>query len=145
MRFRYASMIFLVVAQSATAQVVIMRDGSLPPPSVLPSEYQAMVACTLQNRRADIAALLAAREKVIDDAVKAGRFVGVHKELETLEVVTSDGRRVKESRLLVEIVETCHDLKTGYPLGFWPDQLRGDWEEGLRLNPIDSSPPRRRR
>ena len=48
-----------------------------------------------------------------------------------MEVTTSDGRRVKESKLLGEIVKTCHDLKVGYPLGFWPDQLRSDWEAEL--------------
>jgi hypothetical protein len=119
MKFQYAPMIFLIMAQTAAAQVVIMRDGSLPPPSVPPARYPAMVACTIEKRRADIEALLATRDKVVADAVKA------------LEVVTSDGRRVKESKLLVEIVETCHDLKVGYPLGFWPDQLRGDWDARL--------------
>ena len=131
MKFRYVPMIILITAQSAAAQVVIMRDGSLPPPSILPSEYPAMVACTIEKRRADITALLVARDRVVKDAVKAGRFLDAHNDLETLEVITTNGRSVKESKLLVEIVETCHDLKTGYPLGFWPDQLRGDWEAKL--------------
>ena len=131
MKFRFASLIFLITAQSAAAQVVIMRDGSLPPPSVLPSEYPALVACTIEKRRADITALLVARDRAYKDAVKTGRFLEAHKDLEALEVTTSDGRRVKESKLIGEIIKTCHDFKVGYPLGFWPDQLRGDWEAEL--------------
>lgn len=133
MKLRYVAVALLAVAQSITAQVAIKRDGSLPPPSVSPRDYPALVGCTLEKRRHDIEAILVSRQKLYDDARKAGRLGVPDEEYGSLIIVTGDGRRIEEARLFTEIVESCHRLKVGYPLGFWPERLYRDW--GDRIEP----------
>ena len=131
MTVQYVGIALLAVAQAAAGQVVLMRDGTLPPPSISSRDYPAMVTCTLEKRRHDIEAILASRQKLYDDARNAGRLGATEEEYRSLIIVASDGRRMEASRLFVDIIESCQKLKVGYPLGFWPESLYRDWEDQI--------------
>ncbi len=131
MKLRYLAFGLLAAAHPAAAQVVINRDGSLPPPSVKPQDYPALVDCTLERRSHDIEAMLAARDKLYEEAFRTQGFSAFPLAYGALVIGTEDGRQVKEAQLFVQIIETCHKLKIGYPLGFWPDDLYRDWERRI--------------
>lgn len=133
MRKLLLSLLAMVGAQPATAQILINRDGSPPAPSVSANEYPDLVRCTLEKRRPDIEISLGARQDLSQRKLNLGT-VATSEDYQALQVVTSDGRRMDEARLFVEIVETCHALRKGYPLGFWPDTLYADWQKELSFS-----------
>jgi len=137
MRLRLLCTISLAMvcpASAVQAQVVLQRNGELPPPSVAPADYPAMVACTLKKRGADIEAVLTAREDLFQ-ATPTAELLEKPLDYGSLIIATSDGRQVPEARMIIDIVSSCRELRTGYPLGFWPDQLHRDWGQALGVEP----------
>ncbi|PQM26081.1 hypothetical protein CVO77_13385 [Sphingopyxis lindanitolerans] len=109
-----------------------MSKVHLPRASVSPDEYPALLTCTLEKRSGDIEAILVARQK-LDLKVGGGSTIlgATLAQYEELEVETSDGRRVRQPRLLGEIITSCHEFKDGHPLGFDIEMLVRDWKKAM--------------
>ncbi len=127
----------VLAVSPVAAQVVINRDGSLPGPSVKPEEYPALVECTLKNRQFDIEASLEAK-KIRSSELR--RLFGEPEKFKALAsqdilVFTEEGKAVAEPRLFVQIIETCKELKEGYPIGFWDHQIYNDWSKRMAFYP----------
>jgi len=135
-------MMGFLIAQPVMAQVVINRDGSLPAPSVSTADYPKLVDCTLKKRATDIEALMTARSRFFTASWSDGKLGATQGEYDALLVQTADNRSVKANRLSVEIIETCQELKEGYPLGFWMHTLFRDWGTRMAIDsyaqPFDS-------
>lgn len=127
----------ICATQPAAAQIVINRDGTLPTSSVSESDYPGLVRCTIEKRRPDIEIILVARQDLSERKLNQGT-VATEQDYDALQVVASDGRHIDEARLFVEIVASCHPLRQGYPLGFWPDTLYADWQKELSFSGLYS-------
>lgn len=127
----------IFVAQPAAAQIVINRDGTLSTSSVSANDYPGLVRCTIEKRRPDIEISLVARQDLSKRKLNQG-VVATDQDYDALQVVASDGRHIDEARLFVEIVASCHPLREGYPLGFWPDTLYADWQKELSFSGLYS-------
>jgi hypothetical protein len=137
MKLNAAGMLMTVflIAQPVMAQVVINRDGSFPAPSVSTADYPKLVDCTLKKRATDIEALMAAQRRFFMVSWSEGKLGATEAEYDALLVQTADNRSVEANRLSVEIIETCHELKEGYPLGFWMHTLFRDWGTRMAIDP----------
>ena len=104
-------------------------------PSVLPAEYPALVECTLARRAEDIEAMFVAQDRYRDKYVRENGLSGSNKRFEpdAVQVNTAGAGTETAGRLFVQIVETCHPLEVGRPLGYWPDQLVSDWRARMGM------------
>lgn len=121
----------------ASAQVVINRDGSLPPPSVPAEEFAALVDCTVAKRSRDIESYVLARDARFAAALAGGRFPSAE-DYDGLVIPMSDGSEVAHERVMVNVIESCRPLKEGYPLGFWPGTLEASWRKALAVKGYES-------
>jgi hypothetical protein len=102
-------------------------------PSVRADEYPKLVECTLAKRAGDIEAMFIAQDRFHEQARREYGLLVPKAKVDAVKVNTSARTEETAARLFVQIVETCQNLQVGRPLGFWPDQLIGDWRARMGM------------
>jgi hypothetical protein len=128
-------MLELSVALAAHAALILSSAQIARPaaPSVLPADYPALVECTLAKRAEDIEAMFVAQDRHHEQATRKHGLYAPRDRIDAVEVTTTNGGTERAARLFVQIVETCHKLEVGRPLGFWSDQLVSDWRRRMGM------------